>query len=512
MLSPRSWRWAAVRRTGLVLILTVALTWVIPAPVSGAATDIPDGFLSGEAHALRVRPILGEVAPEPKHRLRPPAARVAAAAMASCDLAQVTKVGAVPSTDRPDDIPSACVVNSVHPSTQRARRYLLGPSRLTGSDVASVRVSETRVSRKATPTYTVGMKLTDRGAAAFAADPSTTGLAVVVDGEIVPGTLSTANEPINGGSELTLTYGAKPGTLSRAAATRLVRSIDQARSEEVIGFAEQLTMTRDARAIFAANAPRIDDKGRFAKDCPIPDAQGTFVLGCQGGDRIFLLRVDRPDLAQIMSVTAAHEMLHAAYARLDPAERRRIDRLVDEAFTSSTDQRLRDLVTEYDKLEPGERRNELHSLLGTEATTLSRPLERYYRRYFRDRTRIVEAFNGYQSVFDALRAQYEQLKSEVDGLEAQLQGLSGQLDAAGGEADQLAGQIESLRSQGRIEESNRLVGTQNAAVNRAHALADRYNGLVDEYNAKVNALNALAIAGQQLDDAISTTVAVAPEG
>lgn len=501
-------------RRGMELILVVTLTGVMLAfaPASGAANDVPDGFVSGTAHALRVRPILGELPPAPKRRVRPAAARLAATAVASCDLAQVTKAAAVPSTAGADDTASACVVNPVDQSAPRAHRYLLGPSRLTGSDVASVRVRETRVSKKAKPTFAVEMKLTDRGAAAFAADPSTTGLAVVVDGEIVLGTLTTANEPINDGSELTLTYAAKRGTLSRAAATRLVRSIDQARSEEVIGFAERLTMTPDARALFALNAPRIDDKRRFAKDCPIPDSQGTFVLGCQGNDRIFLLRVDRPDLAQIMPVTAAHEVLHAAYARLGPAERRRIDRLIDESFASSTDQRLRDLVTEYDKLEPGERHNELHSLLGTEATTLSRPLERYYRRYFRDRTRVVEAFNGYQNVFDALQAQYEQLKSEVDGLDAQLQDLSSQLDAAGGEADRLVGQIESLRSQGRIEESNRLVGAQNAAVNRASALADQYNGLVDQYNAKVDALNALAIAGQQLDDALSTTVALAPEG
>jgi chromosome segregation ATPase len=230
------------------------------------------------------------------------------------------------------------------------------------------------------------------------------------------------------------------------------------------------------------------------------------VLGCQGDDRIFLLRVDRPDLTQIMPVTAAHEVLHAAYARLDPAERRRIDRLIDEAFTSSNDQRLRDLVTEYDRLEPGERHNELHSLLGTEVSALSGPLERYYRRYFRDRRRIVEAFNGYQSVFDTLKAQYDQLKSEVDALDAQLQGLSSQLKAAVGEADQLLGQIEALRAQGRIEESNRLVDAQNAAVNYANALADQHNGLVDQYNAKIDALNALAIAGQQLDDAISVEV------
>ena len=498
------------RRTHLALILAVALTCVMAGPASGATDDIPDGFLAGTAHALRVRPILGEVSTVSKRRASPAAAGLAAAAVASCDPARVAMIAAVPSTARAGDSASACVVNSSDRNARRARRYLLGPARLTGSDIVSVRVRETRVSKKARPTYTVEMKLTDRGTAALAADPSTANLAVVVDGEVVPGTLTPTHATVDGGTVLTLTFAAARRGLSGAAATRLVRFISQARSEEVIGFAGQLTMTPDARALFASSSPRIDDKRRFARDCPIPESPGTFVLGCQGNGRIFLLRVDRPDLDQIMTVTAAHEMLHAAYSRLGPAERRRIDRLTEEAFTASTDPRLRDLVTEYDTFEPGERSNELHSLLGTEVATLSRPLERYYRRYFRDRSRVVDAFAGYQGVFDALKVQYDQLKTEVDGLEAQLQDLSRRLDAAGAEADQLAGQIESLRSQGRVEESNRLVGTQNEAAKRAHTLADEYNGRVDQFNAKVNALNALAIAGQQLDAAISTTLAPAP--
>ena len=498
------------RRVGSVVLAALAATAVMLVVVPASGAEVPDGFLSGTAHAVRVRPILGEVRPAPKRRVRVAAAELAAAAVTSCDLGRVAAIPAVPSTGRAGDSASVCVVNSSDRDVRRAPRYLLGPARLTGSDIVAARVRETRASKKARPASAVEMTLTDRGAAAFAADPSTANLAVVVDGEVVPGTLSSASTVVAGGPGLTLTFAAERGTWSRAAAAGLVRVITEARSEEVIGFADHLMLTLDARALFASNSPRIDDKRRFTRDCPIPESPGTFVLGCQGNGRIYLLRVDRPDLAVIMTVTAAHEMLHAAYSRLDPAERRRIDRLTEAAFAASTDPRLRDLVAEYDTFEPGERSNELHSLLGTEVATLSRPLERYYRRYFRDRTRVVDLFTGYQSVFDTLKAQYDQLKSEVDGLEGQLNGLSAQRDAAAGEADRLTAEIESLRSEGRIEESNGLVGAQNAAVNRARALADQFNGLVDTYNAKVDALNALAIAGQQLDDAVGTTATADP--
>jgi hypothetical protein len=495
------------RRGGFVVLVALTVSAMTPLGTPASAADIPDGFVSGTAHAVRVRPILGEVSPAPKRRVRPAAAELAATAVGSCDLARVTAIAAVPSTGRAGDSSGGCVVNSNDSRARRARRFLLGPARLTGSDIVATRVRATRVSKQAKATYTVEMKLSDRGAARFAADPSTANLAVVVDGKVVPGTLTSAGTGAAIVSGLTLTFAPERRATSRAATAGLVRLINEARSEEVIGFADQLTMTPDARALFAANSPRIVDKRRFVRDCPIPESVGTFILGCQGNGRIVVLRVDRPDLAQIMTVTAAHELLHAAYSRLDPAERRRVDRLTKEAFAASTDQRLRDLVAEYETFEPGQRSNELHSLLGTEVAMLSRPLERYYRRYFRDRRVVVDAFAGYRGVFDTLKAQYDQLKREVDALEAQLNDLSAQRDAAGGEADRLAAEIDSLRSQGRIEESNGLVGAQNTAVNRARAIADQFNGFVDEYNAKVEALNALAIAGQQLDDAIRTTAA-----
>ncbi len=497
------------RGGALVLMLGLALGLVasllVPARVANGdvANDIPDGFVSGTTHVLRIRPSIWEAPPEP--RLRSAAgtaiAKLGEAVVATCDLAAVTSTLGVLNTARVDDVPSACVVDPVHTTIARADRLYLGPSRLTGSDVASARVRATRASKKARPRFGIELALTDRGAATVAADPTMTGLNAVVDGTALRGTLSSAISQTTPGPTTTLQF-TPDGQLSRADAYRIVDAIEQSRSEEVIGFAHQTTMTRDARALFGSNEPRIEDKRRFAQDCPVPDSPGTLVLGCQGADRIFLLRVDRPDLSQIMPVTAAHEMLHAAYARLAPPERRKINRRLDAAFASSTDPHLRDVIAEYGTIEPGARHNELHSLLGTEVVALGPALEQYYARYFEDRQQIVRAFQSYQSVFDALEAQYNQLSSEADALDAQLKDLEPQVQAAGAEADRLAGQIDSLRAQGRIDESNRLVDPQNAAVNRANSLADQFNGLVADYNSKVEALNALAITAHQIDEAL----------
>jgi hypothetical protein len=487
-----------------VLVLGLSITLVTPMAGAGASVRaLPDGFVSGAPHILRVRPVIGDVPAVGRavsaSAAGPAIARFGAAVVATCDLSRVTASVAVPTTDPDDDEPGACVVNA-EADSKRDQHLLLGAARLTGSDVASARVRTARDSKARKPKLVLELGLTDRGVAAFASEPSTAGLVVVVDGEVLRGELTTS-APGSDAGQSTLTL-VPDRALTRSEAEALVDAIGQSRSEEVIGFADQVTMTRSARRLFGANAPQVVDKVEFQRDCPTGQDQFTYVLGCQGDSRIFLLRVDRPDLAAIMPVTAAHEMLHAAYAELAPRERRRIDRLLDEAFEASADQRLRDTLAEYAVAEPGQRHNELHSILPTEVAELSPALERYYERYFDDRGAIVTAFNGYQGVFDALQAQYDQLSAEAAAIEAQLTDLEPRAGAAGAEADRLAGEIDRLRRQGRFEESNGLVDAQNAAVNLANELAGRYNDLVAEYNVKVEALNSLAITAREIDAAL----------
>jgi len=272
---------------------------------------------------------------------------------------------------------------------------------------------------------------------------------------------------------------------------------------EVVALTRQASMTASARKLFLASHSQLVGRDRIAEVCPAFESESTFVLGCfTGRGRIYVLQVDQPELLGVMPVTAAHEMLHAAYKKLSSDERKRVNKLVDQAFAATTDQRLRDLVDEYRRSEPGQRHNELHSLLATEVAELPRPLERYYRRYFRNRQEVVATFSAYEAVFDGLQSQGEQLRAEIDGLEAQLDPLRGQVDAANAEANSLGGEISALRAQGRIAESNQLVGPQNAAVNRARALVDEFNGLVAEHNAKVDQLNALVTTSQRLDESL----------
>lgn len=441
-----------------------------PSPAFAGARAVPDGLISGPPHVLRLRPQLRSLPRAPRDLTRR-AEAAGAAAVATCDPARVEAAGKVPSTARADDAASACVVLPVGSPKKSARRALLGPAHLTGADVERVRV------RRTAGRDQIVVQLT-----AKAAEAPPIGARVDVDGRVV-GTFEspTAGRLVISGP-----------TIHDAAADAIADAIDQARAEHLIALADEATMTRTARELLAAASARVVDKPEFVNDCPSPEAASTLVLGCYDG-RIFVLRVDRGDLAPVMTVTAAHEVLHAAFEEMSRSERRRVADELDAFMSTTSNPRIEDLLAEYDRLQPGTRDNEMHSIVGTQVRELPRPLERHYRRFFTNRSAIVDAFDAYQKVFDDLRARYNDLEAEVQEIEGELTGLQSDARAASDEADRLANQIDELRAQGRIDESNQLVEPQNSAASRANSLIAAFNRRVDEYNAKIEEINALAI-------------------
>ncbi|HEX5588020.1 MAG TPA: hypothetical protein VFZ17_11990 [Acidimicrobiia bacterium] len=283
---------------------------------------------------------------------------------------------------------------------------------------------------------------------------------------------------------------APAGAVTRSPASVVARAL-----------ATDASMTPAAQRVYLAARPTVDDRATFADHCPVFEAPDTVVLGCfvPNRDRIHVLRIDRPELASGMAVTAAHEMLHAVYARLPREERRTVDAMTAKFYASSSGASLRDALTDYP---PRERAGERHSRLGTEVAHLPPKLERYYGKYFRHRAVVVAASAAYEHVFDDLESQLTALDAEITTLQSEVDELGDQADAAGAEAQRLADEIDHLRADGRIAASNDLVDPQNRAVETANALVDQHNALVSEANARIDAYNALVLTNQQLIDSV----------
>ena len=117
-------------------------------------------------------------------------------------------------------------------------------------------------------------------------------------------------------------------------------------------------------------------------------------LGClTPHDQAFILTV--PGQSDQTTVTAAHEMLHLAYQRLTPSQKDAIAPLLDQAIAANLIIGLGDELSDETTL--ADRRNEAHSLLGTEYKNIPASLEQYYAQYFTDRSSVLAAYIASQS-------------------------------------------------------------------------------------------------------------------
>lgn len=177
------------------------------------------------------------------------------------------------------------------------------------------------------------------------------------------------------------------------------------------------TMLSDTGAfLFYATRPSVESNQTFNISCQRKE-QNVAVIGCYVGNRIYIYDVTDGRLDGIKEVTAAHELLHAVYQRLSDAERTEVNMLIEAEYIKlANDPGLAERMAFYARTEPGERYNELFSIIGTEITTIDNRLEKYYSKYFSDRKRIVELFKGYNQAFSQLEYKTTRLSSQLDVL------------------------------------------------------------------------------------------------
>ena len=274
----------------------------------------------------------------------------------------------------------------------------------------------------------------------------------------------------------------------------------------VASLAAQDTMTASARHIFYVNHPDLESNAnQFRTDCN--ESEKTIILGCyrSNQDGIFVYNVQDPRLAGIQQVTAAHEMLHAAYDRLSSHDKDYVDGLLQDYYnTGLHDQRIIDTVNSYRQTEPNDIVNEMHSIFGTEVTSLPAPLEAYYARYFTNRQTVIGYAAGYQTEFtsreDRIKAddaRLAQLKSDINSEE---QSLQAQLDRINSDR---AG-LDSLRGSGSIAAYNSSVESFNSEVETYNSGVNRLKNDISTYNQLVAARNAIAVDLNSLSQAIDT--------
>lgn len=187
-------------------------------------------------------------------------------------------------------------------------------------------------------------------------------------------------------------------------------------SEEIASLVDRSGMDGAGEFYFYASHPRLQEAAEFNQTCERKE-EATAILGCYNGQYIYIYNVTDAQLDGIREVTAAHEMLHAAYARLSDGEKQRVNSLIETEFEKlQSNKELAERLAFYDRTEPGERYNELHSIIGTEVAELEPALEAYYDRYFNDRSKTVKLYEQYAGIFQELQWRSEQLSQQLTTL------------------------------------------------------------------------------------------------
>jgi hypothetical protein len=274
-----------------------------------------------------------------------------------------------------------------------------------------------------------------------------------------------------------------------------------------LALADATTMTDRSRHLFFVNHAALEPKASFRDKCPKYDNK-TIVVGCyQGGQRgIYILQVPDERLAGIEQVTAAHEVLHAAYERLSKAERVRVDAMLqDYASNKLTDERIKTALKAYETSEPGQQHNEMHSIFGTEIASLPPDLEAYYNQYFTSRATVAGFAGRYQGAFTSRQALIKQYDAQLQSQSAHIKTNTQNLEDQAAAIETRRQQLDAYRTSGNVAAYNDGVEPFNASVNAYNRLLVETRSLIVSYNALVVERNAIASQTVALQEAIDSS-------
>ncbi len=276
--------------------------------------------------------------------------------------------------------------------------------------------------------------------------------------------------------------------------------------QDIQTITKKLSFTDRGKQIFYATAPEINDSAEFNDHCKSTERTSA-ILGCYYRDRIYVYHIQNEELSGALEVTAAHEMLHAAYARLNIFERKRVDALVEQEYeTIKDDVAIKQIMQYYHQAEPGDELNELHSIIGTTFGDLPSELEQYYARYFTNRAQIVALNQQYTSVFTRLNTESEALQQQ---LKTEAPTIKAEIDRYMADLTQLNQDIQTFNQRaqdGSFANQSDFQTARSALIARSNEMTTRQttlNSQIDRYNDDVTALNKLAVRADQLNKSIN---------
>ncbi len=292
-----------------------------------------------------------------------------------------------------------------------------------------------------------------------------------------------------------------------------IKSMQFTPADGIVTIHDNVTLTGAGTRIFYASGPQLVEDSSFNDDCHSTE-KTSVVLGCYANGMIYLYDINNIELHGIKEVTAAHEMLHAAYDRLSGLDKKAVDRLLEkEVQALRSNNEFESRMSVYDELSDADKINELHSVIGTEVASLDPELEAYYSRYFKDRSQVVNYYAQYHSVFAQLESQADSLAMSLDEQAASINMRIAKYNEAATQLDADIRSFNQRATDGFYTTQAQFNADRSALVSQANALdgeKDSINSAIARYNADKSTYDGLASHLSELNNSIDSTLAPAP--
>ena len=266
-----------------------------------------------------------------------------------------------------------------------------------------------------------------------------------------------------------------------------------------------LDLNGTGERIFYASRPSLEAREKFNEDCNSHEA-GTSVLGCYTNRTIYVYDINSDELKGVKESTTAHELLHAAWARLSDGEKNRLGEFLNKIYADEKYHELLD--TDLKNYEEKDRLDELHSRIGTEIKSLPDELEKHYAEYFKDQDKIVGFYDSYVKPFNELKAEIEalskaitDLRNSINSKSTEYENRANSLNLEISEFNSCANTLNCFSSQSAFYGRRGELVAEQEAINALYAETD---ALIKDYNAKVAEYNANILKNQSLENLINS--------
>lgn len=273
-------------------------------------------------------------------------------------------------------------------------------------------------------------------------------------------------------------------------------------SADVAAVEGKLHLTDYGKMVFRASTPSLDSRDVFNQECSTVSSE-TSILGCFTGSKIHVFDIRAQEFDGIVESTAAHELLHAVWARMDDHQKSNLSSALSSVLDASNSD-FRKSLEPYDQSSQLE---EIYVRSATQIKSLPDNLEAHFADIFQDQDSVVDFYDSYSRPFAELEATLAELSEQIDSLKSKISSESASYASRVESFNSAAAEFNSCASTPNCFSDATFNSRRASLLAEKSAIDDLYDTLdsdITTYNRQIDTYNAKVLYGRSLETIINS--------